>query len=458
MHYYLMNPYIRRVLSAVVLDALCLLGAAGLSWWLLGPPFSATIYWGAATGMLGLCFVALYYCDAYSPDVLGSGRETLHSVANAMALAFLAALLVYFVAPAPRGAVEALAHTAAFYFPLLLMVRTAFRIVSSNPRFGERVVVIGVSDLAVAIAEVVRGRRKLGTQLVGFVTDDQSYQGQRIAGFPVIGKAHEIEKIVRELRIGRIVAAAKSRQEYFPAEELLGARLRGQAVESGVSFYERITGRIYLRDLRPSYLIFSGGFHMSRLGFAVKRAIDVLGASLGLFLSAPVLAACALAIRLDSKGPIFFRQQRVGRGGRVFTVWKLRSMEDMAEESTGPVFANREDARMTPVGRFLRKARLDELPQLWNVLIGDMSLVGPRPERPEFVEQLCQRYPYFRLRSTLKPGITGWAQIRHGYVNEVEGFEEKLALDLYYMKWRSVAMDLLILWHTVKTVVLFRGV
>jgi lipopolysaccharide/colanic/teichoic acid biosynthesis glycosyltransferase len=180
--------------------------------------------------------------------------------------------------------------------------------------------------------------------------------------------------------------------------------------------------------------------------------------AVGLVLVAPVIGMCALAIRLDSPGPILYRQERVGQRGRNFRVCKLRSMRHRAEDGTGAVFSREDDDRITRVGRILRKTRFDELPQLWNVLVGDMSLVGPRPERPEFIDALSERYPYFRLRSTLKPGLTGWAQIRHGYVNDVDGFEEKLALDLYYMKHRSFMMDLLILWKTAKTMVLMHGV
>jgi lipopolysaccharide/colanic/teichoic acid biosynthesis glycosyltransferase len=173
--------------------------------------------------------------------------------------------------------------------------------------------------------------------------------------------------------------------------------------------------------------------------------------------ASPVLLLSAIAIKLDSPGPVFYRQTRVGQGNKPFRIVKLRSMREDAERLTGPVFAGDQDERVTAVGRFLRKSRLDEVPQLWNVLRGEMALVGPRPERPEFVEKLSSRYPLFRLRSAVKPGVTGWAQIRYGYVNEVDGFQEKLAYDLYYMKHRSVAMDLLVFWQTIKTVALFRG-
>lgn len=457
MQYYLLNPYIRRVMMAVMADALCLAAASAITWFALSPPFPLSIYAAATAVIATVCFVTLYYCDAYRPAVLGSGRQTLTCVANAMGMAFLGAMFLYFLVPTPDGLVRSLAHVAALYFPFLLSERLAFRVISSLPRFSHRVVLIGASDLGIAIAGTIRERKNLGLELVGFLSDDVNLQGGHVEGFPVIGKVHEVEKVVDSMNIGNIVVASKSRSEYFPAEELLGAKLRGRRVESGVSFYERITGRIYLRDLRPSYLIFSNGFKRSWASSAAIRTLDLTVSGLALLMTAPIFALCAAAIKLDSRGPVVYRQERLGRNGRSFQILKLRSMRQDAEKNTGPVFAGASDDRVTRVGYFMRKARLDEIPQLWNVLRGDMSLVGPRPERPAFVEQLSESYPYFRVRSALKPGITGWAQIRHGYVNEVAGFEEKLALDLYYMKWRSLPMDLLIMWHTVKTLVLFRG-
>ena len=457
MRYYLLNLYLQRVLMAVLVDALCFVFAAVASWFLLEPDFPVHQYTIATAGGVLASFVALYYTGAYGLTTLGSGRRTVESVFGAMGTAFVVALVVYFSLRTPPRAMETLAHTAAFYFPLLLCGRLLFRMVSKMPRFSQHVLVIGTSDLGLAIAKAMQERGDLGARLVGFLSDD-AIQRRNIEGVAVLGKVHEIEKIVDSERIDRIVVASKSRSEYFPSEELLAAKLGGRHVEAGVAFFERITGRVYLRDLRPSYLIFTDGFRMSAASTWLKQLLDVTVSAIGLVLLAPVLGLCALAIRLDSRGPILYRQERVGQRGRPFRVCKLRSMRHRAEDETGAVFSREDDDRITRVGRILRKTRLDELPQLWNVLVGEMSLVGPRPERPEFIDALSERYPYFRLRSALKPGLTGWAQIRHGYVNDVDGFEEKLALDLYYMKHRSFMMDLLILWKTAKTMVLLHGV
>ncbi len=459
MDYYLLNPYLRRVLVAVLADFVVFGLAALTAWTMPGQPLPATEFWTLAGVGAASAFLALYYCDAYSPQVLGSGRANFSSVLSAMGLAFIGALVLYFAVHTQAGVVRSLAVTAGVYFPALFAERLGFRWISSFPRFNEKVLLVGASELGLAIARAMRDRPNLGITLVGFLTDDEDLVHRQFSleGYPVLGKVHEIEKVMKARGIGRVVVASKDRSEYFPEEELLNAKLSNVRVESGISFYERMTGRIYLRGLRASYLIFSEGFRQGRVSGVLKRGLDVVGASVALTLSAPVLALTAIAIKLDSQGPVLFKQDRLGLGGRTFEVLKLRSMRTDAE-AEGPRFTSEQDDRITRVGGFIRKTRIDELPQLLNVLRGDMSFVGPRPERPEFVDSISERYPYFRLRCSVKPGVTGWAQIRHGYVNDLAGFEEKLALDLYYLKYRSFQMDLLVLWQTVKTLVTFQGI
>jgi exopolysaccharide biosynthesis polyprenyl glycosylphosphotransferase len=461
MQFYLSNPYLRRVLGAVALDACCFLIAFGLAHSILGTGWGireASLY--AALGATG-AFVALYYCRAYSPMALASERSHLLQIWPAMSMIFVAALAIYFVPNLPHGTTEAIPITLIFYLPFLYGARSAFRRITALPRFNERLLIVGASDVGQAIAEAILKRPNLGIHLVGFLSDSiplaDGEKEASFAGFPVLGPTHELENVFEEHRIGRIVVASKDRDEHFPSETLLRAKLNGRHVESGVSFFERVAGRIYLRDLRPSYLIFSPGFSPSRLTLFSKRAIDLIMATLGLAITAPLLAVAAIAIKLDSPGPILYTQRRLGQGGSVFDVLKFRSMVVQAE-GTGPRFAERGDLRITRVGRFIRRTRIDELPQLLNVLRGEMSLVGPRPERPEIANRLSERFPFFRLRCHVKPGCTGWAQIRHGYVNEIGAFEEKMALDLYYMKYRSVTMDALILWKTFRTLFLLEGV
>jgi exopolysaccharide biosynthesis polyprenyl glycosylphosphotransferase len=452
------NPYLSRAVYAALADALCFAAAAWLSWHLLAPPFSALVYVTAtAAGTLG-CFAALYYADAYGLKALSSGRDAFRSVIAVMGLAFILAIVVHQFGNLPNGAIKAMGDTAALYFPLLLVERLGFRIASSLTPFTERLLIVGASDLGIASARLAMDCHGVGTKLVGFLSDELAHERSFIEGAPVLGKIHQIEKIVDEFDIDRIVVASKGRKEHFPAAELLSQKLKGVTVESGISFYERISGRVYIRDLRPSYLIFSDGFRTSRFAAFQKRATDIAVSAAGLLLASPLLLLCAIAIKFESSGSVFFRQERVGKGGKPFFIVKLRSMRDDAEAESGPVWTQTDDHRVTRVGKILRMTRLDEMPQLWNVLKGEMSLVGPRPERPAFVESLSVRYPYFALRDALRPGVTGWAQIQKGYVNEVAEFEEKLALDIYYMKYRSTAMDLLILWKTAKTMLLMSGV
>ena len=447
-----------RAFTAALADALCFVAAACASWYLVAPPFSPLVYGVAIIiGVLG-CFAALYYADAYGLKALSNGRDALRSVIAVMGMAFILAIAVHQFAHLPSGAIEAMGDTAALYFPLLLIERLGFRIISSLTPFTERLLIVGASDLGIASARHAINCRRLGTKLVGFLSDELVHERSFVEGVPVLGKVHQLEKIVDEFDIDRIVVASKGRKEHFPAEELLKQKLQGVTVESGVTFYERISGRVYIRDLRPSYLIFSEGFRTSRLAAFGKRTTDISVSAVGLLMASPLLLLSALAIRLDSQGSVLYRQERVGKAGKPFFILKLRSMRIDAEAESGPVWTQTDDDRVTWVGKFLRMTRFDEIPQLWNVLKGEMSLVGPRPERPEFVESLSVRYPYFALRDALKPGVTGWAQIQKGYVNEVEEFEEKLALDIYYMKYRSTLMDLLILWKTAKTVLLMGGV
>jgi exopolysaccharide biosynthesis polyprenyl glycosylphosphotransferase len=243
----------------------------------------------------------------------------------------------------------------------------------------------------------------------------------------------------------------------LPVEALLDVRLRGVPVDHLASAYERYTGKIALAALRPSWLIFSPGFRYTRLLAAAKRTLDVGAAGIGLLIGLPLAAIVAVAVKLTSPGPVFYSQRRVGQNGRLFTIHKFRSMRVDAELATGAVWATPSDPRLTPIGQFLRSTRLDELPQLWNVLRNDMSLVGPRPERPEFVSRLERDVPFYSQRHLVKPGLTGWAQISYSYGASVDDALQKLQYDLYYLKHMSVVFDVFILVATLRTIWLRSG-
>jgi len=262
---------------------------------------------------------------------------------------------------------------------------------------------------------------------------------------------------VRDLRVSEVVIAVRERRGgVLPLRQLLDARLKGIKVMDLVSFYEREQGLLRVDNLRASWLIFSNGFEQGLLRDVVKRSFDVLVSLVMLVLTAPILLVAMLAVAIDSGLPVFYRQERVGQAGRLFTILKLRTMRQDAEKS-GAQWAQANDARVTRIGRFLRKTRIDELPQLWNVLRGDMSFVGPRPERPMFVQRLLEDIPYYDVRHSVKPGVTGWSQVRYPYGASVEDSLRKLQFDLYYVKNHSLFLDLMILVETVQVVLLGKG-
>jgi len=273
----------------------------------------------------------------------------------------------------------------------------------------------------------------------------------------VIGAIEDIPAIVRARRVDRVVVDLADARGKLPMGKLLEMRLDGTAFEHLTSVYEEYTGKIAVENLRPSWIIFSSGFSKTRGLLAAKRGIDVIVAGVGLVCALPVLLVLSALVKAGSRGPAFYRQQRVGQHGRLFYVHKIRTMRHDAEAATGAVWAQPGDARVTRIGRVLRRARLDELPQLWNILMGNMSLVGPRPERPEFVSGLTREIPFYGQRHVVKPGLSGWAQVRYSYGASVEDSLEKLQYDLFYIKNMSVALDLFIIFETIKAVVLRRG-
>ena len=273
----------------------------------------------------------------------------------------------------------------------------------------------------------------------------------------VVGSYDQLLDIVERERIDKVVVALQDRRGSLPIEALLACKQRGIEVEEGATFSEKLCGRVMLEHLRPSWLIFSPGFATPVFLRLQKRALDLILAAIGLMLAWPLMAALAILIKLDSQGPALFKQERTGEQGKRFTLLKFRSMYADAEEITGPVFANADDPRVTRIGRLIRRARLDELPQLVNVLWGDMSFVGPRPERPFFVDQYIKEIPFYGQRSNVKPGITGWAQVSYPYGATLKDAEEKLRFDLFYVKNMSILFDLFILVKTAKIVFLGRG-
>jgi sugar transferase (PEP-CTERM system associated) len=412
--------------------------------------------WRAA--FVGLVLqIALHYCDLYDLRTVRRPSDMVVGLVQALgATSLILAVLYYWV---PVLIVGRGVHVLAILLILGLVAgwRLAFDWLSARVGPAERILIVGTSSAAVELARELSERRsELGVELVGFVGSDEAAYVRGEAG--VIGTVADIPRLVKERGVHRVVVSLADARGKLSMEKLLEMKLTdGIRFDHLVSVYEEYTGKIAVENLRPSYLIFSEGFRKTRILMFGKRALDIALSAIGLLLLSPIMGIVALAIRFFSPGPALYHQQRVGLNGRLFTVHKFRSMRADAEKGTGAVWSQRGDPRVTPIGRLLRRTRLDEVPQLWNVLRGDMSFVGPRPERPEFVVELTEQIPFYGQRHVVRPGLTGWAQVRHNYGSSVEDAMQKLQYDLFYIKHMSVAFDLFIVLETVKTVLVRRG-
>jgi sugar transferase (PEP-CTERM system associated) len=453
-----------RTLLLIALDAVLIVAAVGAAAWLrLGQEFAWTVVstprgLSQALIIAGTCQVCLYFADLYDLRVVADRRELFVRLLQSLAAASIFLALVYFWFPDLMVGRGIFVLTAGLVIIAMLGWRLTFEWAAAQVPSGERLLLVGTTPAAVALAQEILGRRsELGVEIVGFVDPDPASVGTRVLNPGVIGTIDDIPVIVARERVDRVVVSLGDARGRLPMDKLLEIKLGGVTFDHLATVYEQYTGKIAVENLRPSWLIFSEGFRKSPIQRATKRTLDVGVALAGFILAAPVLLLAILSVRLTSRGPVFYSQERVGLDGRRFRVLKFRSMRVDAEADTGPVWAARNDDRVTPVGAMLRRTRIDELPQLWNVLRGDMSMVGPRPERPEFVGELTRQIPFYGQRHVVKPGLTGWAQIRYTYGASVEDALQKLQYDLYYIKNMSVALDLFVMAATVKTVVLRRG-
>jgi sugar transferase (PEP-CTERM system associated) len=406
-----------------------------------------------------VCQVCLYYVDLYDLRIASDRRELFIRMIQALGAASFILAALYFWIPSLIIGRGVFGIAIVLVIALVIGWRVAFEWVSRQVGPRERLLLVGTSNASVSLArELFQRRHELGVEIVGFVDPDPSKVGASLLNPGVLGTIEDIPSIARARAVDRVVVSLADARGRLPMDKLLEMKLDGVSFDHLASVYEEYTGKIAVENLRPSWLIFSPGFRKSRLLSSAKRALDLVAAVSGLVLTFPVMALVALAVKLTSKGPVFYHQRRVGQHGRVFVVHKFRSMREDAEAATGPVWASKAgDARVTPIGRFLRRARLDELPQLWNVLKGDMSFVGPRPERPEFVAELTREIPFYGQRHIVRPGLTGWAQVRYTYGASTEDALQKLQFDLFYIKNLSIALDVFIILETIKTVVLRRG-
>lgn len=420
-----------------------------------------TIGWARALGhehVLRAIFVSavaqasMYYHGLYGPRPLRRGAF-LRALVCALLVAAVPVWIVLRLVPDGSSGQRALVASMGAAAIILPAWRAAWQRLEGSESFRRNAVILGGGALARACAALVDGEQPTGLRLAGVLTREGEAAPPSTT---LLGRYDDLARVAAERRVGHVIVACEERRNALPVAALLELKLAGVEVEDGIAFYERESGKIFVPALKPSDILFTDGFHVGRATRVAKRALDLVAAGAGLVLALPVLALAAIAIKLDSRGPVLYSQVRAGERGRAFLVHKLRSMRTDAE-AAGAVWAAEEDPRVTRVGRFLRRTRIDEIPQLWNVLVGHMSLVGPRPERPIFVAQLEQQIPFFRQRLAVKPGVTGHAQVRCRYGASIDDAREKLAYDLFYIKSLSIWFDLSILIDTVKVVLLRIG-
>jgi sugar transferase (PEP-CTERM system associated) len=423
-------------------------------------PNDATLMLGYEQGAVKILLVSaafmicMYYFDLYDSSILSNRREVFSRLVGVLGTVCIVLAVLYYLYPPLELGRGIFAVGFMLVAVVLVLWRRIFSAINSQPQFAERALIFGDGPLATALLGELESRPELGVRVVGHGFAERAESG----GDPIDQFAcEELSRLVKVHRVNRIVVAMGDRRGKLPVELLLSLKSRGVLIQDGTDVYEAITGKVPIESLRLGWLLFSPGFHLSRFLLIYKRLASLLVSLVGLLLSLPFLPFVALVIKLTSAGPVLYRQKRVGRDGMVFDCYKFRTMRADAEADSGPTWVGDDDPRITRVGRFLRTSRLDEVPQLWNVLKGDMSLIGPRPERPEFVEWLSREIPFYHLRQSVRPGITGWAQVRYKYGSSVEDAKEKLRYDLFYIKNMSTGLDLVILFETTKTILLGRG-
>ena len=405
-----------------------------------------------------ICLLNLYFYDLYDYTVMGNRRELMLRLVQAIGIAWAVLAFLFYVAPPLMIGRGVSLISVPLVLVLLLIWRILIHLLTGHPEIGEKILLVGTGKAANDTAEAVWERRDAGYRIAGFVTENGSKPKDLPAKMNLLGSADNLEEVIRNEKINRVVIAVRERRGTFPTEALLRMSLAGDVdIEECTSFFERITGKVNIEMLRPSWLIFAGRKRDTRLKTFIREVVHRFLALIGLIVSLPFAILTIILIKLESKGAIFYKQERVGKNGKIFEVIKFRSMRTDAEADGKPVWATADDGRTTKVGRVIRKIRVDEIPQFWNIIKGEMSFVGPRPERPHFVAQLAEEIPFYEHRHLVAPGLTGWAQIKYPYGASVADARQKLEYELYYIKNQSLALDLVIIFETVKTVLFGKG-
>lgn len=457
------NHYVpRKMIVLVALEAVVLLISAsiGISLQLGGtgaviPGAGMKVLPQAIAFALGMMIV-MSSMGLYQPELRDSNRLVGVRWVAAFLLAFVAALLATYLVPSLSPGPAALGGTVVVALAGSVLVRAALNKWNSSGAFKSRVLVLGTGSRVMRLAEYAQ--RNPNHQVIGYVALQPSKHYVPLPHVLHMAPEDSLLSVVEKYAIDQIVVAVRDRRGGgFPVEQLLECKMKGVKIVELPTFFEREYRQVMLESLNPSWMVLGDGFHQGYFGSAVKRLFDLTVSGALLLLSLPVMFFAALCVYLESGGPVLYRQERVGQGGRIFTLYKFRSMRNDAECGGTPQWASAMDDRLTRVGRVIRKWRIDELPQIFNVLRGDMSFVGPRPERPFFVDQLTKQVPFYGLRHCVKPGITGWAQVRYGYGASVDDAIEKLQHDLYYMRNHCLFLDIMILISTVEVVLWGKG-
>ena len=393
------------------------------------------------------------YFELYAPSSNFLTRAVAKKIVQSIAVASCILFILYYFYPAVRmgrGVWVANLFVLPVILPLWRWLYTRW-LSEKVPR--EKVLIVGAGDLAKNIGHRVHEWKGLGMDVAGFLDKDNSRLGYSLVNPKIIGCYEDVERIVEAEQIDKIIIALPDRRNQLPMDMLLNCKVKGVRIEEGESFLEDVAGRIPLNQLRPSWMIFAEGFYLFKIQKMIKRVGDVFAALVGLIVSIPLFLLVPIIIKLDSPGPVFFRQKRVGEYKNLFTMIKFRTMKVATDASIENKWSISGEDRITKVGAFLRKTRIDEIPQLINVFKGNMSLVGPRPDIPFLMEQFDGKVPYYNLRYSVKPGITGWAQIKYHYVASIKEGRERHEYDLYYIKNLSVFLDAWIMLKTIQVMI-----
>jgi sugar transferase (PEP-CTERM system associated) len=439
------------IVFSILLAAWIRLGSASDAVWYLSRPYTIA---QVATVLL-ICWVCFYYNEMYDLQTVSRRSELVVRLMQSLgAAALILALLYYFVPDMALG--RGVAVLAAVFVGLTLLAWRLAVDATGSFRPVHRVLIAGTGSSGIRLVREILEHPELNIKVLGFLDEKGEGIGRPLVNPGVVGGVKDIEDYVQRERVDWVVLAFGERRGVMPTRQLVRVKLSGVRVEEAHTLYEKLMGSVMLERLSPSWLVLSEGFRKDVLLMSTKRLMDVTISLVSLIVLSPVLLLISLAIYLESGSPVLFRQERVGMKGRNFEILKFRSMRQNCEEN-GPVWAVKGDTRVTGLGRFLRRYRLDEIPQLVNVLRGDMSFVGPRPERPEFVQMLGEAVPFYHERHSVRPGLTGWAQIKYQYGATVEDAKTKLEYDLFYIKHLSIFLDVAIIFRTLQVVLFARG-